>query len=173
MKRVFAIILVVGSAAGCAQMPMNGAPGQGGDGAGTGSAGSTRPMARPDAIRKAAKAPPPGARTVAQLDTTTATEKKAAAAAAQAAQASGAGRRLGRTVASLGDPTDPGLWIRTPLVDAPAKGRVVYPANGKAVELDLIPIEGPKTAGSRMSLAALRVIGAPLTDLPEVDVYIE
>jgi len=34
----------------------------------------------------------------------------------------------------------------------------------------LIPIDGPDTAGSRMSLAALRLIGASLTDLTEVEV---
>jgi hypothetical protein len=43
--------------------------------------------------------------------------------------------------------------------------------NGKSVELDLLPLDGPKTAGSQLSLAALRVIDAPLTDLTEVDVF--
>lgn len=115
--------------------------------------------------------PPAVARTAEQFDTTSTAEKQAAAAEAKKAQAGGAGRLLGRTVASLGDPADPGLWIKTPLVSQPGKGRVVYPANGKTVQLDLIPIDGPKTAGSRMSLAALRVIDAPLTELPEVEVY--
>ncbi|UYV36077.1 D-galactarate dehydratase [Rhodobacteraceae bacterium D3-12] len=110
---------------------------------------------------------------MAQFDTTTTQEKQAAEAAAKKAQSSGQGKLLGRTVASLGDPSDPGIWIKTPLVSKPSKGRVVYPANGKAVQLELIPIEGPATAGSRMSLAALRVIEAPLTELPEVDVYSE
>ena len=135
--------------------------------------GPVRPEARPESIAGAVK-PPGSARTVAQLDTTTTEQKAAAEAAAEAAQKSGQGKLLGRTVASLGDPTgDPGIWIKTPLVSKPSKGRVVYPVNGKAVQLDLIPIEGPATAGSRMSLAALRVIEAPLTELPEVDVYIE
>lgn len=117
--------------------------------------------------------PPRGARTVDQFDTTSVEEKRAAQGAARAAQTGGAGRSLGRTIASLGDPARPGLWIETPLVSAAGRGRVVYPTNGKAVELDLIPINGPRTAGSRMSLAALRVIDAPLTDLPEVEVYSE
>lgn len=133
--------------------------------------GQVRPVARP--VGGAPKRPPAGARTVAQLDTTSKEEKKAAAIAASEAQKSGEGKLLGRTIASLGDPTDPGIWIKTPLVSKPSKGRVVYPVNGKAVQLDLIPIDGPATAGSRMSLAALRVIEAPLTELPEVDVYIE
>jgi hypothetical protein len=34
----------------------------------------------------------------------------------------------------------------------------------------LIPIDGPATAGSRMSLSALRLIGASLTDLTSVEV---
>ncbi|MDQ2091482.1 hypothetical protein [Marimonas arenosa] len=134
--------------------------------------GQIRPVARPGEGSTVAR-PPAGARTVSEFDTTSAAEKQSAAAAATAAQASGEGRLLGRTVASLGDPTEPGLWIRTPLVSRPGKGRVVYPVNGKAVQLDLIPIDAPVTAGSRMSLAALRVIEAPLTDLPEVEVYAE
>ncbi len=128
-------------------------------------------MARPAA--GALKRPPASARTVEQLDTTSDAEKAVATRAAEAAQKAGQGKLLGRTVASLGDPTDPGIWIKTPLVSKPSKGRVVYPANGKAVQLDLVPIDGPPTAGSRMSLAALRAIEAPLTELPEVDVYIE
>ncbi|WP_372609904.1 hypothetical protein [Aquicoccus sp.] len=133
-------------------------------------AAEQRPVARPtDATIR----PPRGGRTIGQLDTTSAEEKRAAGDAGRAAQAGGAGRSLGRTIASLGDPARPGLWIETPLVSAPGRGRVVYPRNGKAVELDLIPIKGPRTAGSRMSLAALRVIEAPLTDLPEVEVYSE
>ena len=128
-------------------------------------------MARPAA--GAVKRPPASARTVEQLDTTSDAEKAVATRAAEAAQKAGQGKLLGRTVASLGDPTDPGIWIKTPLVSKPSKGRVVYPANGKAVQLDLVPIDGPPTAGSRMSLAALRAIEAPLTELPEVDVYIE
>lgn len=134
--------------------------------------GQTRPQARPAGAAGRVK-PPAGARTVEQFDTTTAEEKAAAAEAAKEATKSGEGRLLGQTIASLGDPSDPGIWIKTPLVSKPGRGRVVYPANGKAVELDLIPIDGPKTAGSRMSLAALRVIEAPLTDLPTVEVYSE
>ena len=40
-----------------------------------------------------------------------------------------------------------------------------------SVEVTLIPIEGPRTAGSRMSLAAMQALGAPLGDLVEVDVF--
>ncbi len=116
--------------------------------------------------------PPATARTVEQFDTTSADEKKAAVVAAEEKAASGQGRALGRTVASLGDAAQPGLWIKTPLVSAPATGRVLNKATGKAVELDLLPLSGPTTAGSRMSLAALRVIEAGLTDLTEVEVFI-
>ena len=127
----------------------------------------------PDALRPPAAARPPAtARTVEQFDTTSADEKKAAVVAAVEKAASGQGRALGRTVASLGDPAQPGLWLKTPLVSAPATGRVLNKATGKAVELDLLPLGGPKTAGSRMSLAALRVIEAGLTDLTEVEVFI-
>lgn len=131
----------------------------------------TRPVARPSALETRAAPPPSTARTAAQFDTVSAGEKAAAEAAAQEAAAAGAGRALGVTIASLGDPAQPGLWIKTPLVSTAGRGRVVYPKTGKAVELDLIPLEGPMTGGSRMSLAALRVLEAPLTDLPEVEVY--
>lgn len=156
----------------CAQSPFAKKPG-GALVAGSAESEAVRPAARPEGMSSTqAVKPPSGARTAAQLDTTSNAEKKAAVVAAQEAAASGDGKALGSTVASLGDPTEPGLWIKTPLVSSAAKGRVVYPKNGKAVELDLLPLDGPKTGGSRMSLAALRVIEAPLTDLPTVEVFL-
>ena len=110
--------------------------------------------------------PPNNARTEEQFDTTSAEERSAAAAAPAAAE-----RNLGSTVASLGDPTDPGFWLETPLVSSVTKGRVVYPANGKSAQVELRPIEGPASGGSRISLPAMRLIGAPLTDLPTLTVY--
>lgn len=113
----------------------------------------------------AAPPPPPAARTVEALDTTTA-EQRAAAVAPVAAGA----RMLGTTVASLGSATEPGLWMKTPLVKTEMQGRVTNPATGKSSTVMLIPIDGPATAGSRMSLSALRLIGASLTDLTSVEV---
>ena len=78
---------------------------------------------------------------------------------------------LGRTVASLGNAGEPGLWLKTPLVSAQRQARVHFPKTGKSVAVTLIPIEGPRTAGSRISLAAMQALGAPLTDLIEVDVF--
>lgn len=164
MRQIVSVILASVFVAGCAQLSQQKQVDKPGS-------GQVRPMARPDG--GAARRPPATARTVDQLDTTSSAEKTAAKKAAEESQKSGKGKLLGRTVASLGDPGDPGIWIKTPLVSTPSKGRVVYPANGKAVQLDLIPIEGPATGGSRMSLAALRSIEAPLTELPEVDVYSE
>ena len=77
---------------------------------------------------------------------------------------------LGRTVASLGNAAEPGLWLKTPLVQTEQPGTVYYPATNKSVKVTLIPIEGPVTAGSRLSLQAMQELGAPLTGLPEVDV---
>lgn len=121
-----------------------------------------RPVARPEAASR----PPSGARTADALDTTTDEERQAASAPA----ASGA-RDLGVTVASLGDPARSGFWLETPLVSAPAKGRVEF--EGQSAQVDLIPIEGPESGGSRISLSAMRLIGAPLTGLPEVRVSVE
>ena len=77
---------------------------------------------------------------------------------------------LGRTVASLGNAAEPGLWLKTPLVATQQPGTVYYPATNRSVKVTLIPIEGPVTAGSRLSLQAMQDLGAPLTGLPEVDV---
>lgn len=78
---------------------------------------------------------------------------------------------LGRTIASLGDPGKPGFWIETPLASAPGKGRVKYEKTGRTIKVDLIPIPGEPTAGSRLSLSAMKLLDAPLTGLPEVVVY--
>lgn len=78
---------------------------------------------------------------------------------------------LGRTIASLGDAAQPGLWLKTPLVSAEQPGRVYYAQTNTTVDVTLIPIDGPDTAGSRLSLAAMQALGAPLTGLPEVDVF--
>jgi hypothetical protein len=116
----------------------------------------------------AAPPPPASATTADTLDTTTPEQRAAAS-----APAASAGQSLGRTVATLGSPSEPGLWLKTPLVKAERKGRVTNPANGKSSAVTLIPIDGPATAGSRMSLAAMRLIGASLTDLTTVEVSLE
>ncbi len=76
---------------------------------------------------------------------------------------------LGTTVAALGDPTQPGLWLRTPLVVAERPGVVRY--GGQAVAVTLIPLpDAAPGAGSQLSLQAMRALGAPLTELVEVGV---
>ncbi|MCK0148787.1 hypothetical protein MWU54_02030 [Marivita sp. S6314] len=125
-----------------------------------------RPQARPDALDVTVRTPPPTARTVEEFDTTT-EEERAAAASVDV----GGERSLGTTIVSLGDPARPGFWIETPLVSAPGQGRVLYPATGQSSQVELIPIDGPATAGSRMSLPAMRLVGVPLTGLVEVQVF--
>ncbi len=131
-----------------------------------------RPRARPTdldvtATTAPARAPAASARTVEQFDTTTSQERQAAA----AAPAPSTEKSLGDTVASLGDPTKPGFWLETPLVSTPTSGRVFFPTSGLSAQVELIPIDGPSTAGSRISLAAMRLIEAPLTDLPTIQVF--
>ncbi|QBY02803.1 hypothetical protein E2K80_14280 [Rhodophyticola sp. CCM32] len=72
--------------------------------------------------------------------------------------------RAGETIASLGDPGDPGLWLRTPLVSSEQQG-LVTAQNGASVQLTLIPIAGDPGAGSQISLAAMQALNVPLTDL--------
>ena len=106
--------------------------------------------------------PPPTARTVEQFDTTTEEERVAAT-----KPASG-GARLGETVASLGDATMPGFWIQTSLVSEVQQGRVVNPVNGRSVAVELRPIDGGST---RVSLSAMRLLEAPLTDLVTLELF--
>ncbi|MGB7241470.1 MAG: hypothetical protein WBC93_05185 [Sulfitobacter sp.] len=129
----------------------------------TNGEGQTRPQARGDG----AVVPPANATTAEEFDTTSAAERADAA-----ASAAGSGKALGRTVASLGSPSEPGFWLKTPLVTSEVQGRVTNPATGKSAAVTLIPIEGPVTAGSRMSLPAMRLIGANLGALTEVEVSI-
>ncbi len=68
---------------------------------------------------------------------------------------------LGATIASLGTPTETGLWLKTPLAVAAANGRVSF--QGKSIELRLIPIDGEASAGSRLSLQAMQALGIALT----------
>ena len=77
-------------------------------------------------------------------------------------------RRLGTTVASLGDPSQPGFWVKTPLVQSETDGRIVNPANGKSAKVRLIPLGGAG-GGSQVSLPALQLIGVSLTDLPLIE----
>jgi hypothetical protein len=112
---------------------------------------------------------PEDARTVEEFDTTSASDR---AAALEAANATGGERSLGTTVASLGDVTEAGIWLKTPLVSEPGKGRVEFPGAGTAVAVDLIPLEGSPGAGSRISLAAMRLLEADLTSLPELRVFL-
>ena len=105
--------------------------------------------------------PPPSARTVEEFDTTSAAERQEAATPDQG------GTLLGSEITSLGDPTRPGFWLETPLVSEPSRGRVALANGDGSVEVDLLPA----SAGSRLSLPALRVLNVPLTDLPTVAVY--
>lgn len=167
MKRVCCLIVLSCLLAGCANL-------RGGPDVGEARSGGInsdvliRPKARPSGLANAAPPPSSTARTAEGLDTTSREQRSAAQQAPVAAD-----RALGTTIASLGSPTEPGFWLKTPLVSAQVQGRVVYPATGKSVQVTLIPIDGPATAGSRMSLPALRLIEAPLTGLPEVQVFAE
>ena len=111
---------------------------------------------------------PPSARTAEGFDTSTEAQRAEAVAAAQT---TGGAVDLGVTIASLGAPTEPGFWLKTPLADQPGKGRVDYPARGTSVVVDLIPLEAQPGAGSQISLAAMRLIEADLTGLPELRVF--
>lgn len=117
-------------------------------------------ITRAPAPKAAARATPD------KLDTTTAEQKAAAA----EKPASGE-QKLGSTIASLGNPSEGGFWIKTPLVKSRGIGRIENPENGKSAKVDLIPLDGPASGGSQVSLPALQLIGVSLTDLPSIDVF--
>jgi hypothetical protein len=125
--------------------------------------GMLHPAPRPGS---GATLPPEGAVTAEAFDTTSAEARAAAVAATPAAE-----RSLGRSVATLGNPADPGFWLETPLVQAVTPGRVVSVESGKSVQLELRPIEGQASAGSRISLAALRLLEVGLTGLHELEIF--
>ncbi len=103
-----------------------------------------------------------GAQTAAALDQSTEAEKTAAT----SAPTSAAKQDLGKVVVALGSPAEQGFWLRSALVTATGKGRVVT-AGGASVNVDL----QPGTGAALLSLAAYRALGLGLTDLPEVTVY--
>jgi len=127
-----------------------------------------RPLRRagPDPAGAAPRPLAPRGRTAEALDTTTPAERAAAAAAARAAE----GRALGETLAGLGSPAEPGFWLLTGLTDRVRPGRVTTAA-GTALAVELRPSGGPAGAGSLLSLAAIRALGLPLTELAMVQVF--
>lgn len=78
---------------------------------------------------------------------------------------------LGTSVASLGAASEPGLWVKTPLVSAVQPGRVKVLSSGRELRLELRPTEGETGAGARLSLQAMQGLGLGLTALPEIEIY--
>lgn len=128
-----------------------------------------QPKAAPDAAVEIA---PPVATTTlmpalgqgksaASLDTASEAEKQAALATPATAE-----QKLGTVVVALGSPTEQGFWVKSALVKAAGKGRVVT-ASGASVNVDLQPGSG----AASLSLSAFRALGLGLTDLPEVTIY--
>ncbi|MBL4917157.1 hypothetical protein [Szabonella alba] len=108
--------------------------------------------------------PPAGARTAAELDTSSDAERAAALAPVATPELE---RTLGQVSVSLGNATEPGFWLRSSLVNERAQGRVVT-SLGESLQVDLLPGEG----AAQLSLSAFRSLNLPLTGLPQVTVYI-
>ncbi len=109
--------------------------------------------------------PPQNAVTVEQFDTTSEEERAAAVVREEPAEDAA----LGMTIASLGPPAEPGIWLETPLVAELTPGRIAY--QDKTINIELRPSGGAPGSGSQISLAAMRLIEAPLTSLPELQVF--
>ncbi|PJI92304.1 hypothetical protein BC777_1149 [Yoonia maricola] len=109
--------------------------------------------------------PPANAVTADEFDTTSEEDRAAAVVEEEPA----GDQALGTTIAALGPPAEPGIWLKTPLVDALTPGRISY--QGKTINVELRPSGGAAGSGSQISLAAMRLIEAPLTSLPELTVF--
>ncbi len=111
--------------------------------------------------------PPPTARTVEQFDTTTAEDREAALATPEPAGE----RALGTAIGTLGNPADPGIWVETALVTELTPGRVAF--QGNSVNVELRPSGKAAGSGAEISLAAMRLLNAPLAGLHEVSIFAE
>lgn len=107
--------------------------------------------------------------TVPETETATAVSEKVLEPEPVSARPSWAGAKT--TIAGLGDPATPGRWMQTPLVESEVTARVVVPRTGAQAYITLVPIPGPESGGSRLSLDAMRALLVPLDELVEVDVY--
>jgi hypothetical protein len=104
-----------------------------------------------------------GGQSAAAFDRVSAAQKAAAVAAPSAALS--AAIVLGIVTVSLGSPNEPGLWLKSNLVNARQNGRAVL-ANGSGVNVTLMP----SASGASLSFSAYRALGLGLTDLPQVQV---
>lgn len=78
----------------------------------------------------------------------------------------------GLTIASLGLLNEDGFWLSTPLVKTKVEGRAVVEKTGASVNLILLPNGEPAGSGSQLSIAAMQVLGVPITELVELRVFI-
>ena len=124
------------------------------------------PLVEPAETLDPAPPPPPpdDARTIDEFDTTTAEDR----AEAVAVSATSSETDLGTTLATLGSPTEPGIWLKTPLVAELSPGRITY--EGQTINVELRPSGGEPGSGSQISLAAMRLLNAPLTGILELQV---
>ena len=154
MKPILPTMLAVALLAGCGLFP------------GLRPDRAERPPQRPETAVRAGPstvvAPPRRVTaTPASFDTVSEAEKREAREAAARTPAAA----LGPDTVSLGDPTDPGLWVKTSKVAADTPGTVTT-GGGAAVAVTLRPLAG--TGGAQISLSALQALGLPLAGLHAV-----
>ncbi|MEM6727408.1 MAG: hypothetical protein AAF618_02800 [Pseudomonadota bacterium] len=76
----------------------------------------------------------------------------------------------GRTLATLGNANETGQWLKTPLVSTQGPGRITSEVTGRTIDVLLIPLDGPVTGGSRISVAAMLGLGLELTSVAALTV---
>jgi hypothetical protein len=160
MHRLTAALLLAALAAGCAQLPNPFARGPA-------ASVEPAPLPRPTEAVASSVAPPtapPAAVASAPeaLDTVSEAEKQAAREVA----ATASDTALGQVTVALGDPADPGLWVKSDLVSSERPG-TVRTGGGEAIAVTLRPL-GAGDGGAQISLSALQALGLPLTGLHPV-----
>ena len=126
-----------------------------------------RPQARPDGGRSLRDLGATGLRPE-SLDQASEAERVAALAPPAARI-----ELLGETLASLGSPSETGLWLRTGLVTQVTQGRVELQQGTGSLRVELRPSGAPAGAGGQLSLSAFTTLGVPLTQLVALRVYAE
>lgn len=73
-------------------------------------------------------------------------------------------------MAGVGDPVKPGLWVETPLVTVPMRGKATVTGSGASVLVQLLPPESTSEGASKLSMETMRALNLNLMDTVEIEI---